>query len=355
MKVLVLAPSKSIHTHKWATYYKQQGIDVTVVTFKDHYSEKNAKEINTEVLPKLLPGKLSYIMSVIALKKILKTYKPDILHAHYASSYGFIGALTQYHPFFVSVWGTDVYQFPQKNTVNRKILEYTLRQANVVCSTSKVMGEETKKYTDKPIEITPFGVDLTKFKPLDTRAVEDTLTIGTVKALSDNYGIGDLIHAFSQVHSTYTNTRLLIVGEGPQRAEYEDLVQRLNLKDVVTFTGKVPNDEVPNYINQIDIFAVPSTERESFGVAVVEAMACGVPVVVSDVGGLPEVVKDGETGIIVPKRNPSKLAEAFVSLIKDDSKRAEMGTNGIQHVEENYNWTDNANGMISLYNQIVKE
>lgn len=355
MKVLLLAPSKSIHTHKWASFYKEQGIDVTVVTFKDHYSERNAQEIDTVVLPKFLPGKLSYIMSVVSLKKVLSTYKPDILHAHFASSYGFIGALARYHPFFVSVWGTDVYQFPQKNTVNRKLLEYTLRQADVVCSTSKAMGEETKKYTNKPIEITPFGVDLTKFKRLHIRGTNETIMIGTVKSLSDNYGIGDIIRAFSEVHSTYSHTRLLIVGDGPQRAEYEEMVKQLGLDDVTTFTGKVPNDEVPNYINQIDIFAVPSTERESFGVAVVEAMACGVPVVVSDVGGLPEVVKDGETGIIVPKKNPSKLAEAFASLIVDDAMREMMGTNGIQHVKDNYNWIDNANGMITLYKQIVKE
>lgn len=71
MKVLLLAPSKSIHTHKWALFYKNKGIDVKVVTFADHYSAENAQEVDTYVLPKLLPGKFSYFSSVFSLKKCL--------------------------------------------------------------------------------------------------------------------------------------------------------------------------------------------------------------------------------------------------------------------------------------------
>ncbi|QOR66277.1 glycosyltransferase [Cytobacillus suaedae] len=356
MRVLLLAPSKSIHTHKWALFYKKQGIEVKVVTFADHYSEENAKEVETYVLPKLFPGKLSYISSVFALKKQLATFKPDILHAHYVSSYGFVGALANYHPFYVSVWGRDIYQFPQQNPINKRIVEFTLQKADVICSTSHVMAGETRKYINVPIEVTPFGVDLQKFKPIaSVNNNNDTVTIGTVKALSDKYGIADLIKAFSLVHANNKHTNLLIVGDGPQRTEYEQMVEQLGLKDVTTFTGRVPNDEVPTYINKIDIFAVPSTENsESFGVAAVESMACGVPAVVSNVGGLPEVVKEGKTGFVVPKEDPEALAVKFTTLIEDAELRKRMGEAGIEHVKENYNWTENANGMLELYRRTLK-
>ncbi|GGJ63954.1 glycosyltransferase involved in cell wall biosynthesis [Anoxybacillus voinovskiensis] len=353
MKVALLAPSKSIHTHKWALFYQQQGIDVKVITFKDHYSPENAKEVETWVLPKWFPGKFSYISSVFALKKQLASFQPDILHAHYVSSYGFVGALANYHPFYVSVWGRDIYQFPQQHAINRTIVEFTLKKADVICSTSHVMAVETKKYTNKPVEVTPFGVDLSIFRPME-RQKKDTVTIGTVKALSDKYGIADLIKAFAMIHQQYPNTNLLIVGDGPQRQEYEQLVETLGICHVTTFTGRVPNTEVPNYINQMDIFAVPSTEdSESFGVAAVEAMACGVPVVVSNVGGLPEVVKKDITGLIVPKENPEALAAAFQKLLGDTDLRHRMGRNGIQHVKEHYDWIDNANGMLKLYEKTL--
>ncbi|MCZ0756423.1 glycosyltransferase [Anoxybacillus sp. J5B_2022] len=353
MKVALLAPSKSIHTHKWALFYQQQGIDVKVITFKDHYSPEHAKEVETWVLPKWFPGKLSYISSVFALKRRLASFQPDILHAHYVSSYGFVGALANYHPFYVSVWGRDIYQFPQQNSVNRTIVEFTLKKADVICSTSHVMAVETKKYTDKSVEVTPFGVDLTIFRPFE-KQVKDTVTLGTVKALSDKYGIADLIKAFAIIHQQYPNTNLLIVGDGPQRQQYEQLAETLGIRHVTTFTGRVPNTDVPKYINKMDIFAVPSTEdSESFGVAAVEAMACGVPVVVSNVGGLPEVVKKDVTGLIVPKENPDALADAFKRLLSDADLRHQMGENGIQHVKEHYHWIDNANSMLKLYEQTL--
>lgn len=356
MKVLLLAPSKSIHTHKWALFYKNQGIQVKVVTFSDHYSEENAKEIDTFVLPKLLPGKLSYFSSVFALKKVLKQFNPDILHAHYVSSYGFIGALANYHTFYVSVWGRDIFQFPQQGSINRRIVDFTLKKADVICSTSHVMAKETNKYTDKKVFITPFGVDLTKFKPIDGLKTRERFTLGTVKALSDKYGIADLIHAFAKIHETYPNSDLLIVGDGPQRAEYEELTRELGIADVTTFTGRVLNDKVPEYINKMNIFAVPSTEdSESFGVAAVESMACGVPVVVSNVGGLPEVVLEGITGYVVEKENPSQLADAFIKLLENADIRLEMGLKGIEHVKEHYNWLDNASGMLELYEETLKK
>ncbi|MEH7480479.1 glycosyltransferase [Neobacillus drentensis] len=356
MKVLLLAPSKSIHTHKWALFYKSKNIEVKVVTFADHFSEENAKEIDTIQLPKLLPGKLSYISSVFTLKNILKQYKPDILHAHYASSYGFIGALANYHTYYVSVWGRDIFQFPLQGSVNKGIVTYTLKKANVICSTSHVMAKETNKYTNKQIYITPFGVDLNKFKPMVEGKSTEDFTIGTVKALSDKYGIADLIKAFAIIHQAYPHFQLLIVGDGPQRAEYESLVKTLGIDHLTTFTGRVPNDMVPEYINKMNIFAVPSTEdSESFGVAAVESMACGVPVVVSNVGGLPEVVLEGKTGYVVEKENPDQLASAFLNLIENPETRKEMGVKGIEHVKANYNWIDNANGMLKLYEETLKK
>ncbi|MFL6517152.1 MAG: glycosyltransferase, partial [Bacillus sp. (in: firmicutes)] len=184
----------------------------------------------------------------------------------------------------------------------------------------------------------------------------DNFTIGTVKALSDKYGIADLIKAFAKIYQIYPDFHLLIVGDGPQRDEYEALANTLGIGSVTTFTGRVPNDLVPEYINKMNIFAVPSTEdSESFGVAAVESMACGVPVVVSNVGGLPEVVLEGKTGYVVEKENPDQLANAMLRLIEDPETRKEMALNGMEHVKAHYNWVDNANGMLKLYEETLKK
>jgi glycosyltransferase involved in cell wall biosynthesis len=354
MKVILFGPGKSIHTHKWALFFKKRGIDIKVVTFFDHFSKKNAGEVETIVLPKLLPGKLSYLSSTFTLKKILKEQKPDIFHAHYAASYGFVGALTNYKPYIVSVWGRDIFEFPKLNGINRRIIRYTFSHADEICSTSNAMAKETQKYTDKSIHITPFGVDMNLFKPDPNVRKDKDKTVGIVKSLSDKYGISDLIRAFAIVYQECPNVKFLIVGDGPQKTEYELLAKQLGINEVITFVGRVANEQVPKYINKMDVFCVPS-HSESFGVAAVEAMSCGVPVVVTNVGGLPEVVRENETGLIVPKENPEKLAQAILTLLRDDKKRKDMGLKGIAHVKENYNWFDNANKMLQLYNKVLNK
>ncbi|NME05045.1 glycosyltransferase [Psychrobacillus sp. BL-248-WT-3] len=355
MKIAVLAPSKSIHTHKWALFYQSKGIDVKVFTFKDHYSEDNANQVPTEILPKVLPGKASYIAAAPALKKMLKEWNPDILHSHFISSYGLLGAIVDYKVHFVSVWGKDIFDFPKKNKLNEKLVRFTLSKATAICSTSHIMAKETNLYTNRPVYVTPFGVDLEKFYPIETNESNDKIIVGTVKALEDKYGIADLVKGFAMFHKEYPNSELLITGDGPQRKEYEELAVQLGISNVTTFTGKVPNTEVPAIIRSMSIFAVPSTEdSESFGVAAVEAMACGVPVVVSNVGGLPEVVVKDVTGIVTDKESPDQLAAAFIKLAQNNDLRMGMGKAGVAHVKENYSWVDNANYMLSLYEKYTE-
>ena len=355
MKVALLAPSRSIHTQKWALFYQSQGIDVKVYTFKDHYSEENAKLVPTVVLPKSLPGKASYLAAAPALKKMLKEWQPDVLHSHFVSSYGLLGAMVNYKKYFVSVWGKDIFDFPKKSKLNKKLIEFTLSKATAIFSTSHVMAKETNLYTKRFVEVTPFGVDVNIFYPeIDVELSSDKIIVGTVKALEDKYGIADLVKGFALFHKEFPNSELVITGDGPQRAEYEQLSKDLSIDTVTTFTGKVPNTEVPNVIRKMTIFAVPSTEdSESFGVAAVEAMACGVPVVVSNVGGLPEVVVNGVTGIVTDKESPEQLSTAFKKLARNDELRASMGQAGVTHVLEHYSWIDNAHYMLELYKKYL--
>ncbi|MEI4769572.1 glycosyltransferase [Psychrobacillus sp. FJAT-51614] len=351
MKIALLAPSRSIHTQKWALFYQSQGIEVKVYTFKDHYSDANAKLVPTEILPKVLPGKASYLAAAPALKKMLNDWKPDILHSHFVSSYGLLGAMVNYKKYFVSVWGKDIFVFPKKGKLNKMLIEFTLSKATAICSTSHVMAKETNLYTNRPVEVTPFGVDIEQFYPSDELAeTDEKVIVGTVKALEDKYGIADLVRGFALFHKEFPNSELIITGDGPQRAEYEQIAKDLGIDEVTTFTGRVPNTEVPNVIRKMSIFAVPSTEdSESFGVAAVEAMACGVPVVVSNVGGLPEVVVQDVTGIVTDKNSPDQLAAAFKKLARNSDLRAAMGKAGVEHVKEHYSWIDNAHYMLSLY------
>jgi glycosyltransferase involved in cell wall biosynthesis len=368
MKLLLLSNPNSPHTIKWATSLAKHGLDIVIFsmgnfTVNDYKDFKNIKVVTlNQHIDSGNEGsltKIKYLKALPMLKNIIENFKPDIIHAHYASSYGLLGAISDFHPFILSVWGSDVFSFPKKSFIHKAILKYVLKKADKLLSTSHVMVKETNIYTDKSIEVTPFGIDMKQFKPMDINDLfaEDDFVIGTVKTLEEKYGIEYLIKAFKILSDKYQNMplKLLIVGNGSLENKLKLLVKELNLEEKTIFTGNIPFVDIPKYHNMLSVsVSVSVCDSESFGVAIIEASACKKPVVVSNVGGLPEVVEDGITGIVVPRRDIGATAAAIERLVLDKELRLKMGNAGRERVKRLYNWNDNVEQMIGIYKKILK-
>lgn len=357
MRICYLADINSVHTKKWCNFFKAKGYDIHVISLTDGTIEGvRVHSLNLDLKKVQSNGfiyKFRYLFQINKIKKLVKEINPDILHSHYASSYGLLGALTKFHPFIISVWGSDVYEFPKKGLISKCILKYNLAKCDTILSTSKIMGEETKRYTNKNIEITPFGVDIDFFKPM-TNVIKDKdkIIIGTVKSLEIKYGIEYLIKAFGELRKTYSNIELEIGGDGSQRDVLEDLVKHLSIIEDVKFLGRLTSKEVVEALNRYDIAVFPSLE-ESFGVAAVEAQACGIPVIASNVGGLPEATSPGVSSLLIEKEDVNGLCIALEKLIKDSELRAEMGSNGRKFIEENYNIEKNFEKVNQIYKKLL--
>jgi glycosyltransferase involved in cell wall biosynthesis len=290
---------------------------------------------------------------------MIADFQPDILHVHYASSYGLIGALSGFHPYLVSVWGADIFEFPRKSIFHRELIKFTLRKADKILSTSHVMAKETNKYTEKPIEVTPFGIDLDRFKPFHAESLfnEDDIVIGTIKGLDKQYGIEFLLQAFAILakRQPALPLKLLIVGGGPLEKSLKQRANELGIENRTAFTGQVRYDEIASYHNMLTIFVALSViDSESFGVAILEASACEKPVVVANVGGLPEVVEHGVTGLVVPPKHPEAAAAAIERLIHDNELRWQMGNAGRERVKKLYDWKVNVEQMLGIYRDVAR-
>ncbi|MFL0246908.1 glycosyltransferase [Candidatus Clostridium stratigraminis] len=360
MKICYLSDANSIHTKKWCDFFKRKGYDVHVISLNSGEIEGVSVHSCHIELAKVRNGslysKLNYITYVSKIKKLIAEIKPDILHAHYATSYGLLGALSGFKPYIISVWGSDVYDFPNGNILKKEILRYNLSKADIILSTSKVMAAETKKYTNKSIEVTPFGVNINVFKPAENKyKVKDKIIIGTVKTLEAKYGIEYLIRAFAIVNKKYKNLYLEIAGEGTQKEYLKNLCKELEIESYTKFLGFLSQDKVVDTLNRFDIAVFPSTlDSESFGVAAVEAQACGTPVIVSDVGGLPEATANGITSLVTKKKNVDELVNAMEKLISDTDLRIKMGENGRRFVIDNYNIEENFSKVDFIYKAIIK-
>lgn len=360
MKICYLADINSAHTHKWLNYFKNKGYDIHVISLGNGEYEGvtvHCLDVTDNVMKKASDrNKLQYIKKIKRVKELVNEIKPDILHAHYATSYGLLGALADYHPYIISAWGSDVYDFPIKSPVHKMMLKYNLKKADYIFSTSNVMKEETQKYTNKNIEVTPFGVDINRFVP--RRTEKDEVVIGTIKTLEEKYGIQYLVKAFAQLkdRNPDMNLKLRIGGKGSQEDYLKGLCRDLKIYNDVTFLGFVNPDDVVKEFQNFDIAVFPSTlDSESFGVAAVEAESCGTPIVVSEVGGLMESTKPGITSLVAKKASVEDLRDKIDMLVKDKELRLKMGTAARKFVEDNYNLEDNFAYVDKLYKEIVSK
>jgi len=357
----MLSDAGSIHTRRWVKALVEKGIELALFSLTDprdvYYSRLNIKVFSAGMSSTGgLLSKLRYFRAIPVIQLAIKEFHPTIVHAHYASSYGLLGAFLGFHPYVVSVWGSDVYDFPNSFSGGKKLMKYILKKADYVLSTSHVMARETKKYTDKAIEITPFGVDLNRFKKLEVHKLPGVFTIGNVKTLSPKYGIDVLIRAFKLVveRNPGLDIRLVIYGQGPCRNEYEQLAKDIGVSSCTKFCGWVENEKLPEVYSSVSV-SVSVSDSESFGVVAVEAMACECPVITSDADGFTEVVKDGETGFIVPKRDVEATANAIQHFIDCPELREKMGKKGRERVLELYDWDKNVGTMVGIYNNVINE
>lgn len=345
MKIAFISSGSSIHVKKIANELVNRGHEITLYTLPNN--DKLLCDFDKKVRIVKLPikGKFGYFLNALFIRRHLKTHPVDIVNSHYASGYGILARLVGKHPLALAVFGSDVFEFPFQSKMNMRMVIKNFDCADVITSTSQVMADKVREFyhKERPIYITPFGVDLQIFHPVVVKK-DDCFEIGIIKKIEKMYGYEYLIKAFKILGEEYgvTKTRLVIYGRGSAIEEYRALSRKLGISNSVFFRGFIQNEIVPEALSHMDVVCLPSIVDESFGVAAVEAMACGVPVVVSDASGFTEVVDDGVTGFIVPKRDEKALAAALYRVyMMSADKRNQMGKAGINRVYQLYNFNDN--------------
>lgn len=341
MRICFLAPATSAHVIKWCRYFTGRGHEVHVISFTDgkipgttvHYIDSQANVSSSDL------RKLSYLTRVLKIRKIISQIQPDIINAHYATSYGVVAALSGMKNYVLSVWGSDVYEFPKKSRLHRELLRFSLRRASYLFSTSHAMAQEAGKYTGKEFVITPFGVDTELFSPEKRNRKDEDFVIGTVKGLYYIYGIDDLLRAISIIRTTNPEIplRVRIAGKGDDETAFHRMAEEYKLGSVIEWLGFISQEQAAKEWANMDLAVFPSVE-ESFGVSAVEAQSCGCPVIISDLPGLREATLPEHTSVVVPVKNEKKLAETIVALYYDPDKRIQMGKRGRQFVREQYDY-----------------
>lgn len=356
-KILILADINSTHTQKWVLSLANDDFLIGIFSFNSSDTNwfgankniicLNKKETRSNLK---LFNKLAYLLLWPKLIYQIYKFKPQVIHSHYASSYGLLGALTFFKPFIVSAWGSDVMSFPKKNFLNKLVMKFILLRANKICVTSTVLKKEISLYTKKQISVIPFGVNLNMFYANHSQPANTDFVFGVVKNLEPIYNIDKTIIAFFSLVKRYPDLalKLKIIGDGSQKENLIELINYYGLQKHVEMIGFVAHDLIPLHLNTMDVL-VNVSEIESFGVSVAEAMACQTPVIVSNADGFKDLIPDESVGLITRTTSPYDIGIAMEKYLMNYELRSILANNAFQRISEKFSWNKNLNDMEQLY------
>jgi glycosyltransferase involved in cell wall biosynthesis len=301
--------------------------------------------------------------TLLMLKNILQTEKPDILHCHRhsASIFGVLAGITEKIRVISHVHGLHRTRSLQRRFTNW----FILRRIDKIITVSESVRHdviETNWALDTSKVVTVKNcIDLTmiddiKISKTDARrklGISDRVVFGTVGRLVPTKGQTYLIEAFSRIQEKIPDSRLMIVGDGPLLNKLTKQAEELKISSKVFFTGY--RDDVLEIIRGIDVFVLPSL-AEGLSIALLEAMASRLPIIASNVGGIPEVFSDSHCGRLVPPKDVAALTAAMIEIdmLDDDQKRG-LGKEGRKKIEEEFTADVMVRQIQEIYESVLQQ
>jgi glycosyltransferase involved in cell wall biosynthesis len=313
MRILFAAYHGSVHTRRWAGFFAARGDDVHVVTCGDR-AEGTAPAYAVHDLGRPRPGKPGYLAKLSPTRRLVASLRPDVVHAHYATSYGLLGLASGVHPLVVSAHGDDVLISPG-NPVMRALVTRVLRSADAITVPGehvRVAVEDLLGGAPRAVHSFQYGVETARLAGLARdlrnggRESAGPVRIVSVRPLLALYRIDLLLRALDRIGRGYICD---IVGDGPERARLERLRDELGLADRVRFHGHLPGDEVERMLGRADVY-VSLAESDGTSLGLLEALALGAVPVLSDIPANRPWVRDGETGVVTGSE-PDSVADAI--------------------------------------------
>lgn len=309
------------------------------------------------------------LAELFALLKVVMEEKPDIIHAHWILPQGFtaaiIGRLLKI-PVVVTAHAGDV--FPLKSVLFRLLSRFSINSAAAVTVNSSYTKAAVEKIAHKAANVIPMGVDMKLFSSSTASAAAavrrrcgvslDDKMILFVGRLAEKKGVTYLVSAMAAVVKKFPDSKLVVVGDGPEKAALQLQVQHLGLSGSVIFAGSIPNPQLPPFYRAADVFVLPSIvdsrgDTEGLGVVLLEAVAAGTPVVASRIGGISDVVIHNGTGLLAEQKNHGQLAAAIVSLLKNRQLAKKLSAAAKRHVEAGFSWKSVSDEFAAVYGSVL--
>jgi len=370
----------TVRTHCLAATQRAQGIDAQVVTrlgfpvtkgYVDAAATEDVSGVpyHRLIAPVPLRAEAARAADIRQTAALAERLQPDVLHAHsnhlnaqVALAVGRLQGLPvvyEVRGFLEETWVSRGHSPDAESyRLTRATETWAMRHADAIVTLSESMRAEIVSRGIDPAKVTiaPNAVDEDLVRERPAAIHPTTYTIGTVGTLNHYEGLDLMLAAAARVAAAGIPVRVLVVGDGPARADLESQAALLGLD--ATFTGRVAPDDVRRHYRQLDVFCLPRRDlpvtRLVPPLKPLEAMACGIPVIASDLPPLRELVADGRTGLLVPAGDVEALAEAIGTLARRADARAQLGAGARDFVATQRTWTAVHHTLTEVYASLTQ-
>ena len=355
----------AVHVHQLTKFLERYGVDVEIIT-----GSWNPEEMPVNIPVHVIKGPRDPFFRLNIspwtsgeMKEIIKKGDFDVVHAHHAFARMPLSALSiardldikgiltthtiSLLPDYEYLWSPLSYGYP--------VYRIMLSRADEIIAVSDSARRFISHFTDVPVRVIPNGVDTSRFRKMDRDEARGFMGFGDepfflyVGRLVTKKGLFTLLLAFRDVLKEIPKAKLRIAGKGKLKPVLSSMSKVLGINGNVEFLGYVPDDALNPLFSSADVFVLPSSFGESFGIVILEAMASGTSVIGTKVGGIEEILDDGKYGVLVHPSDPSELACAMISMMSDRDMREKIVKRALQKVRKEYDWRVVAKKVMKLY------
>lgn len=288
------------------------------------------------------------IKSFFDILKVLKKENPDVFHINSSKMGGIGGLAGRLAGVKKIIFTTHGWAFNEPRPMWQKVLIKFFTWITILCTHQTVcVSEKTKKDVEKwPFIKNKLVIIYNGIREFNLNRREDlSFTVGTIAELHKIKGLDILLTAWSKFIKRH-QAKLVIIGEGEERENLENMAKKLGISDSVIFKGFV--DNAHSFLSSFDIFCMPS-RSEAMPYALLEAGFAELPVIATSVGGIPEIIESGASGVLIPAENAEILFSSLILLAEDADLRKRLGTNLKSSIQENFSFEKMVENTLHLY------
>ncbi|HUG24364.1 glycosyltransferase [Piscinibacter sp.] len=345
----LLGDANSVHLRRWSQEMLSRGYRVSVVTARPQPIDS----VEQRVLPPVARS-IDWLWRVGETRRHLAELAPDLVHAHYVTSYGTLAARCGHHPLVMTAWGSDILVTPRRSRPMRWLTGWTLRHADLLTGDSQDLLDEMARYRPRgALRQIHWGADMAKFRPGDW-ADKRGFQIASLRSWEPNYHVDVIVEAVSLLlqRRPAAGVHLHLLGGGEGEGALRAQVRSLGLAEAVTFHGRVGDTEMVNVLHACKVsVSVPQSDATS--VSVLESMACGLPVIASDLPANRQWLDDGQD-TLVPRGDVPALAAALDALCGDDARAERIGRANHERMRRDGARSAQMDTMAALYEELLE-